>query len=36
MHEGRVVEQGTFEQLCEGKGHYHRMLASQDPVAMIA
>jgi ABC-type multidrug transport system fused ATPase/permease subunit len=36
MHEGRVVEQGTFEELSAKQGHFHRMLASQDPVAMIA
>ncbi len=35
MHEGKVVEQGTFDDLISRQGHFHRMLASQSPDGMI-
>ena len=34
LHDGRVVENGTFAELTERKGYFHRMLAAQ--VAPIA
>jgi ABC-type multidrug transport system fused ATPase/permease subunit len=30
MHEGRIVESGSFAQLWELQGHFHRMLTAQE------
>jgi ABC-type multidrug transport system fused ATPase/permease subunit len=30
MHEGRIVESGSFTQLWELQGHFHRMLTAQE------
>ncbi|HYO10596.1 MAG TPA: ABC transporter ATP-binding protein [Tepidisphaeraceae bacterium] len=36
LHDGRIVEQGPFEHLWSARGHFHRMLATQEPAAMPA